>query len=452
MNEPRISLGDIKNHIPSRYPGEPRVRLKPTAPMPGDDDFREYVNAACERGIITEEERNERRLVHLAVVRDWRQSDTDIDPEAVAAFMETFGSPNGAAVTPATEPAGTAQLEPHDDPSALVIVSAADFAAVDEPGTEPIAGDDDGGALIPEDGDVMIYGDGGAGKTTLAIDMACHLAAGDAWLDIAIPRPVRVLLIENEGPRPLFRKKLRGKLAGWNGSPVGDRLSVVASPWARVTFADPATRAELAGRIAAEEIDVVIVGPVTRSGMDEAGTLHEVRDFMSLVAEVRAQSGRRVAVVLVHHESKGGKVSGAWEGSGDTLLHVSAQGNGSTRLHVQKARWSSALHGTTTHLAWTDGEGFAVTADASGVTADELYERLDLYLEHNPGTSTTKVTKAVTGDENRLRELLKSGAESGRYHVTKGPRNAIHYSLAGDVDPDPGLWSDTGVAGDGENP
>jgi hypothetical protein len=29
-----------------------------------------------------------------------------------------------------------------------------------------------------------------------------------------------VLLVENEGPRPLFRKKLRCKLAGWQGSPL----------------------------------------------------------------------------------------------------------------------------------------------------------------------------------------------------------------------------------------
>ena len=47
-----------------------------------------------------------------------------------------------------------------------------------------------GRSLIPEGGDVMIYGDGGASKTTLGIDLACHLAAGDDWLGIAVPRPV----------------------------------------------------------------------------------------------------------------------------------------------------------------------------------------------------------------------------------------------------------------------
>ena len=47
-----------------------------------------------------------------------------------------------------------------------------------------------------------------AGKTTWAIDGVVHLAAGAAWLGIPVPRPVRVLVIENEGPAELFREKL----------------------------------------------------------------------------------------------------------------------------------------------------------------------------------------------------------------------------------------------------
>jgi len=77
---------------------------------------------------------------------------------------------------------------------------------------------------------------------------------------------------------------------------------------------------------------------------------------MQLVSDVRARSQRRLTVILIHHENKGGKVSGAWEGSGDTLLHVQAAGNGHTIVHVQKARWDSATHGTTLKLAWTAGE------------------------------------------------------------------------------------------------
>src|SRR5436190_1860788 len=99
----------------------------------------------------------------------------------------------------------------------LDVVNLDTFVDVDEPGAEALLGDADE-ALIPEGGDVMIYGDGGAGKTTLCLDAACHFAAGDDWLGIRVSRPLRLLLIENEGPRPLFRRKLRRKRDSWKGS------------------------------------------------------------------------------------------------------------------------------------------------------------------------------------------------------------------------------------------
>jgi hypothetical protein len=108
--------------------------------------------------------------------------------------------------------------------------------------------------------------------------------------------------------------------------------------------------------------------------MDAAGTLQEVAAFLRFVQEVRAQSDRRLMVALIHHENKGGTVSGAWEGSGDTLFHVEARGNGHTCVTVQKARWSSAHHQKTLNLAWTDGEGFRVEAERNPL--DEIAELL----------------------------------------------------------------------------
>lgn len=192
-----------------------------------------------------------------------------------------------------------------------VVVTGEEFAAVEEPGAEPIVGETDN-ILIPEGGDGMAYGDGGASKTTLLLDLACHVAAGDSWLGIPVPKPRRVLWIENEGPRPLFRKKLKRKLAGWRGSPLQGRLRIWSAPWGRFSFASDAQRVELAGIIEEQEIDMLVVGPLTRVGMDAAGTLQEVAAFTDLVSDVRWRSGRRLAVLLIHHENRAGTVSGAW--------------------------------------------------------------------------------------------------------------------------------------------
>jgi hypothetical protein len=289
----------------------------------------------------------------------------------------------------------------------LEIVSLNEFVSVDEPGAEALLGDA-GAALIPENSAVMTYGDGGAGKTTLMIDMGFHLAAGDDWLGVRVARPVRVLFVENEGPRPLFRQKLRRKRESWAGSPVADRIHILQAPWAQLSFADANARTILAAALRAHEIDVVIIGPLTRSGMNDAGTLQEVSAFMALVDETRRLAGRSVTFVLVHHENKGGKVSGAWEGSGDTLLHVQGQGHGRTRLYVQKARWGSDHHGKTFNLVWTDGAGFRVD-DSPQLDDEAIADKILDCVTAKPGTGWTDVEKATPGVARERRKAVRDG-------------------------------------------
>jgi hypothetical protein len=171
---------------------------------------------------------------------------------------------------------------------------------------------------------------------------------------------------------------------------------------------DPSCREALADVIRAHDMDVVIVGPVTRSGMNEAGTLQEVRDFMALIAAVRELAARHVTFVLVHHENKGGQVSGAWEGAGDTLLHVQGQGHGGTRLFVQKARWSSVYHATALNLVWTDGDGFGVE-DKVELDDQTLAGHIVDVIRKNPGIGWGKVEEATPGVNRQRRRDVRDG-------------------------------------------
>jgi hypothetical protein len=187
---------------------------------------------------------------------------------------------------------------------------------------------------------------------------------------------------------------------------------------------DDTGRELLAAAIRQHAIDVVILGPVTRAGMNEAGTLQEVRDFAQLLQDVRGQAGRPVTFVLVHHENKNGKVSGAWEGAGDTLLHVQGQGHGRTRVYVQKARWSTSHHATTLHLTWTDGEGFAVDEAAvdrdDNAIADEILEA----ARANGGASWNAIEKRVSGKGERKRDARDRLLAGGRL-VDSGGKHAM---------------------------
>src|SRR5436305_3159489 len=102
----------------------------------------------------------------------------------------------------------------------------------------------------------MLYGAGGGGKSTLVVDAALHLGAGQDWLGIPVQRVARVLIVENEGPRALLRRKLRRRLEAWDGP--ASEVRLLRSPWAEFTLASEEWRIALARAIDAHQIDVLV--------------------------------------------------------------------------------------------------------------------------------------------------------------------------------------------------
>jgi hypothetical protein len=289
------------------------------------------------------------------------------------------------------------------------------FACVDEPGADPLVVTGDDGCVLPVGGIMIDFGDGGAGKTTLTVDQIVHWSAGVSWHDVLTPaRPLRILLIEAEGPRPEFRRKLRRRLESWDGPPLEGRLQVLKEPWGAITLRNESHRRELANLIVQHEFDVVVIGPLRKIGMKGGGTLDEIEEFIALVESVPQLAGRPVAFRIIHHENRAGQISGAWEGVPDTLVHVQPQGNGSLRVFWQKVRWASGLHRTTTHLVWADGDAFAIVAQEE-VTEADMVEALIEAARLNPGGSwseirASEVTKGNDADKAKLRDrLLDSG-------------------------------------------
>lgn len=292
----------------------------------------------------------------------------------------------------------------------VVFVAYDEFIARFEPEAAALVTDADGSTAIPAGGFVKVYGDGGAGKTTLILDGIVHFAAGLPWLDgLAIPtRPLRVVWVENEGPREEFRRKLARKLSLWRDRVPPERLSVYDNPWGAFDFRDDEHRAALAAHIAERGIDLAVVGPLSRLGMEGGGTPSEVRAFVGLIEDVQRRAGRLVTFLVLNHENRAGQVSGAWEGAPDLLVHVQAQGNGHTRVYWQKAKWSSALHGTTTVLAWRDGEAFELE-DKPATSADTMAEEILAAARKHPGGSWRTIREHVSGnaeDAAKVRERL----------------------------------------------
>lgn len=240
----------------------------------------------------------------------------------------------------------------------LRVVPLVDFAAIVEPSAEALLGTDDDAAFTAG-GVVITYGDGGQGKTTLAIDGLAHLAAGLPWLGLPVARPLRVVLVENEGPRGRFRRKLRRKIETWPGPPFAPNVRALEEPWGSFTFGDETLSGALAAACNDFDADMVVIGPLVSLGAEGGGTPEEVSRFERLLAQFRAQVARPLLVWFAHHENKAGDVSGAWERLPDTMMHVRLEGRRQTNVHWEKARWASDLHGERWTLRWLeDREGF----------------------------------------------------------------------------------------------
>jgi hypothetical protein len=264
--------------------------------------------------------------------------------------------------------------------------------------------------ILPADGIVLLYGDGGAGKTTLTLDAVVHMADARDWLGLEVARPVSSLVIENEGPRAKFRQIIGEKLDTLNGSDAGERLFILREPWSRFTLADGGLREDVAAIVRERNLDVVVLGPLATVGMVGGGTPDEISRFEGLLRELRALVDRPVAFWIVHHENKSGDVSGAWERVPDTLVHVQGAGNGHTRFVFRKARWSSEYHGRTLNLTWSEGRTFDVVEERE---RDYYADVLDVFAQDDrwrTSAETAKEAKCRPGEaKSALAELTRRG-------------------------------------------
>lgn len=299
-------------------------------------------------------------------------------------------------LTPLYDPTVERPASEEAPPAGLAFEELEAFAAVEEPDSEPLIADSAGKPWMPAGGTAMVYGSGGAGKTTLVADLVITVAQGDPWCGLLTPtRPLRTLLIENEGPRPPLRVKLRERLHASPGGTAG-RVLVMTEPWQAFTFRNDTTRAELVRVLDAHDADLLVVGPLGRVGMQGGGTLDEITAFMALVTEVQNAAKRRPAVLIVHHENRAGQVSGAWDGATDVLVHISGEGHGRTRVYWQKLRFGSVLHATTTHLLWVAHETFTV-AEKPEISEDTMTDEMLAAALELPGGSWTQIRAKVTG-------------------------------------------------------
>jgi len=244
-------------------------------------------------------------------------------------------------------------------PQGPVFITAHDFAASHFAPPEPLLGTVET-AVLAAGSLNLLAGRSGVGKTTLLLDMACHLAAGLPWPSAektekapkpwACPRPLRIAVIENEGPQEMFRGKVQDKLERFPHSirEAGGEIIIQTLNWGSFSFADRSIFERVRQELDNFEIDLVVGDPLASLGMEGVGSPAETMAFVQLIRPLGLGTHR--AFLFLHHfrervekgEDELARLSGAWGGHLDTLITLAATSSeDQARLWFPKLRWNS---------------------------------------------------------------------------------------------------------------
>jgi hypothetical protein len=328
---------------------------------------------------------------------------------ALAALLE-----QAEPYTPEPEP------EPAAEPEVAVIEPLRAFLERDLPPAEALVGVARGGTnLLPRFGWVLPWGREGSGKTSVIVDLLFHVAAGISWLHYPVARPIRVVVVINEGVPGGLQDKLDQKLELWEGDRdlVLDNLAIYASPWGAFTFRDQALVDHARAFAVDFGADYVALDPLHTLGSTGAGSPQDTEAFKN---ELRAFGlWDDLGVITAHHSNKSGMVSGDWARHADTVLHLEKDGkNPATKLTLEKARPADPNElGVPALLEWLvetmSYQRHELDATAI-VTDDVLLERILEHLENTAGpVDMGTLQHDVTGDQKRIARVAKAALERG---------------------------------------
>jgi hypothetical protein len=300
----------------------------------------------------------------------------------------------------------------------IIIEPLRAFLERDLPPAESLVGVTRNGTnLLPRYGWVMPWGREGSGKTSVVVDLLFHAAAGLDWLGWPVGRPLRVVIVINEGIPGGFQDKLAAKLEVCPGDTelIRDNLAVYASPWGEFTFRNDRMAAHARAYALDFGADYVALDPLHTVGSSGGGRPDETEAFKHVLRAFGVWSD--LGVITAHHSNKAGMVSGDWARHPDTVIHLEKDGKKpATKLTLEKARPADPTElGVPVLLEWeTDTLGYTrKTLEQKHRTSDDEIDAkiLDAVAKAEAPLTMGALQKAVGGDTKRTRdralELLK---------------------------------------------
>lgn len=300
-----------------------------------------------------------------------------------------------------------------EQPFALTI---REFVALERPAAEGLIVDTDGRTLIARNSLTLLGALGGAGKTTLFVELALHLAAGVDYLGFTIPRPASVLLLENEGPEEMFALKLAEKLRSFPHD-LKARLAIHTLDWGGFSLGSDVLRERLRQEVAEHNYDLVFGDPLDSLGIEGVGSPEDTRKFLNLMKETGLHT--TVAWWLNTHPRKEetkealNEIAGAWGGKPDAVLLLRMLADDRSQVRFPKLRWAKRGKRPAILLGFdTETETFTYLGEEDEAERDYLAE-ITALLRNGQWRTVKEIAQksdegGIGANDGTVRQLLET--------------------------------------------
>ncbi len=304
----------------------------------------------------------------------------------------------------------------------------------------------------------MIFGDSGAGKTYLAIDLAVSMAAGLPWMGKwKVEKPRKVLYFISEGQRKFFsRVEAAVNGMGERGHDVKEVFRLVDENLIICTevpqlFEKNSDRhakkyLEFWQQIGSPTIDFIFIDTLHRASVGaEENSSKDAGVVVDVITWLQNQID--CAACFVHHSNKSGGYRGstAYRGAVDFCFKVEGvhreprtliidklkdeEPNGPTDGAKYVALFKSDWTSCSTYTTWPDNATANATAKQS--PRDEAMEQIRIALANGVELSKNKLAKKVdTVTENTAKVYIEEMIKAGEIVTRSGPNNSQLCSLA----------------------
>lgn len=263
---------------------------------------------------------------------------------------------------------------------------------------------------VPEAGVTMVFGESGAGKTFVTLDMACRIATGLDWHGRRATKGVVVYLC-GEG-----NFGFRQRVAAWSRAHGRTDLDTLLVSNKALDLDGPNAAAQILSAVREltdGDVEAVFVDTVNNHMAGDENSARDVRNMFGACNVVA--SALRSTVVLNHHtghnvDAKGrARGSSAWKASLDASILIAKGDDGTIEVSCTKMKDAEAPQAfvgrlDSVALGWTDEDGEevagAVFVKLEGEVAPPKKPKVDSKLERH--RKTFEGAWWASGAEERL--------------------------------------------------